>query len=139
MAYIPSYYEGLLSEDDMSSLRNQALASGLLSAGAAFSRAGAPSMMPQGSGFSEALQGFQGGYQGQIDSALQNMIKANNVEDQTDLIRNLKHSQVLRNEINNMIMIKAKYRGDEQKIAEECMNESNFLFTYLMSSNLSLI
>jgi hypothetical protein len=61
---------------------------------------------------------------------LQNMIKVNNVEDQTDLIRNLKHSQVLRNEINNMIMIKAKYRGDNEKIAEECMNESNFLFTY---------
>ena len=61
---------------------------------------------------------------------LQNMIKTNNVEDQTDLIRNLKHSQVLRNEINNMIMIKAKYRGDNEKIAEECMNESNFLFTY---------
>ena len=61
---------------------------------------------------------------------LQNMIKANNVEDQTDLIRNLKHSQVLRNEINNMIMIKAKYRGNNEKIAEECMNESNFLFTY---------
>ena len=49
---------------------------------------------------------------------LQNMIKTNNVEDQTDLIRNLKHSQILRNEINNMIMIKAKYRGDNEKIAE---------------------
>lgn len=61
---------------------------------------------------------------------LQNMIKTNNVEDQTNLIRNLKHSQVLRNEINNMIVIKSKYRGDEQKIAEECMNESNFLYTY---------
>ncbi len=61
---------------------------------------------------------------------LQNMIKTNNVEDQTDLILNLKHSQILRNEINNMIMIKAKYRGDNEKIAEECMNESNFLFTY---------
>ena len=61
---------------------------------------------------------------------LQNMIKVNNVEDQTDLIRNLKHSQVLRNEIKNMIMIKAKYRGDDEKIAQECMNESNFLFKY---------
>ena len=61
---------------------------------------------------------------------LQNMIKANNVEDQTDLIRNLKHSQILRNDINNMIMIKAKYRGDEEKIAQECASESNFLFTY---------
>jgi len=61
---------------------------------------------------------------------LHNMIKANNVEDQTELIRNLKHSQILRREINNMIMLKAKYRGDDEKIYNECMNESNFLFTY---------
>jgi hypothetical protein len=61
---------------------------------------------------------------------LQNMIKVNNVEDQTDLIRNLKHSQVLRNDVNNMIMIKAKYRGDDEKITQECINECNFLFTY---------
>jgi hypothetical protein len=61
---------------------------------------------------------------------LQNMIKVNNVEDQTDLIRNLKHSQVLRTEINNMILIKAKYIGDEEKIYMECVNECNFLFTY---------
>ena len=92
MAYIPSYYEGLLSEDDMSSLRNQALASGLLSAGAAFSRAGAPSMMPQGSGLSEALQGFQGGYQGQVDTALQNMLKATQVQ---ELVRKQKQAQQL--------------------------------------------
>jgi hypothetical protein len=61
---------------------------------------------------------------------LQNMIKANNVEDQTDFIRNLKHSQVIRNEVNNMIMIKAKFRGDDAKIHEDCVNECNFLFTY---------
>ena len=61
---------------------------------------------------------------------LQNMIKVNNVEDQTDFIRNLKHSQVIRNEVNNMIMIKAKFRGDDAKIHEECVNECNFLFTY---------
>ena len=54
---------------------------------------------------------------------LANMIQVNNVEDQTDLIRNLKHSQVLRNEINNMILIKAKYRNNEEKISEECINE----------------
>ena len=36
---------------------------------------------------------------------LSNMIKANNVEDQTGLIRNLRHSQILRNEINNMIVL----------------------------------
>jgi hypothetical protein len=93
MAIIPSYYEGLLSEDDMSSLRNQALASGLLSAGAAFSRAGAPSMMPQGSGFTEALQGFNQGYTGQVDSALNNMLRATQVQ---ELVRKQKEAQQLR-------------------------------------------
>ena len=61
---------------------------------------------------------------------LQNMIKVNNVEDQTELIRNLKHSQILRNEINNMILIKAKYRDDPEQININCVNECNFLFTY---------
>jgi hypothetical protein len=61
---------------------------------------------------------------------LANMIKANNVEDQTELIRNLKHSQVLRNEVNNMILLKAKHRGDDEKIYNECVNDCNFLFTY---------
>jgi hypothetical protein len=55
---------------------------------------------------------------------LANMIKANSVEDQTDLIRNLNHSQVLRNEINNMILI------NDIKISEECINECGFLYTY---------
>jgi hypothetical protein len=61
---------------------------------------------------------------------LQNMIKANNTEDQTDFIRNLKHSQIIRNEVNNLIMIKAKFRGNDDKIHEEGVNECNFLFTY---------
>jgi hypothetical protein len=61
---------------------------------------------------------------------LSNMIKVNNVEDQTDLIRQLKHSQILRNDVNNMIMLKAKYRGDDEKIYNECISECNFLFTY---------
>ena len=61
---------------------------------------------------------------------LANMIKANNVEDQTETIRSLKHSQIIRNEINNMILIKAKYRNNEEKISEECINECGFLYTY---------
>lgn len=61
---------------------------------------------------------------------LQNMIKSNDVVDQTQLIRDLKHSHILKNEINNMIMIKAMYRDDPEKINLECMNECNFLFTY---------
>jgi hypothetical protein len=58
------------------------------------------------------------------------MIKANNVDDQTDFIRNLKHSQIIRSEVNAMIMIKAKFKGDDAKIHEECVNDCNFLFTY---------
>ena len=61
---------------------------------------------------------------------LQNMIKTNNIEDQTQMIRELKHSVVLKKEINNMIMIKAKYRNDPEKINLECMNECGFLFTF---------
>lgn len=61
---------------------------------------------------------------------LQNMIKANNVEDQTDFIRNLKHSQIIKNEVNTMIFIKAQFKGNDIKIHEECINECNFLFTY---------
>jgi hypothetical protein len=49
--------------------------------------------MPQGGGFGEALQGFQTGYQGQLDSALQNMLKATQVQ---ELVRKQKEAQQLR-------------------------------------------
>lgn len=61
---------------------------------------------------------------------LQKMINANNVEDQTDLIRELKHSHLLQEDINNLIMIKAKNKNNPDKINEESMNECSFLFTY---------
>ena len=61
---------------------------------------------------------------------LSNMIKVNNVDDQTELIRELKHSQLLRNDVNNMILLKSKHRGDDEKIYAECANECSFLFTY---------
>ena len=61
---------------------------------------------------------------------LQNMIKVNGAENYTDLIRELKHSQVLRNEVNKLIFIKAKYRGNDEQIYLESVSECNFLFTY---------
>jgi len=61
---------------------------------------------------------------------LQKMITANNVEDNTDLIRQLKHSHILREDVNNLIMLKAKYSDDPEKIHLEAMAECNFLFTY---------
>jgi hypothetical protein len=61
---------------------------------------------------------------------LQNMISANNVEDNTGLIRQLKHSHVLRSDVNNLIMLKAKYPNDPDALHLEGMTECNFLFTY---------
>ena len=61
---------------------------------------------------------------------LQKMIATNNVEDTTDLIRKLKHSHILRDDINNLIMLKAKYIDDVDQIHLEGMSECNFLFTY---------
>ena len=61
---------------------------------------------------------------------LQNMIKTNNVEDQTELIRNLKHSHILRTEINSLVLLKAKYRDNLEELNNEAMQECNFMFTY---------
>ena len=61
---------------------------------------------------------------------LQNMIKTNNVEDQTELIRNLKHSHILRSEINTLVLLKAKYRDNLEELNNEAMQECNFMFTY---------
>lgn len=61
---------------------------------------------------------------------LQNMIAANNVEDNTDLIRKLKHSHILREDVNNLIMLKSKYNDDLDSLHLEGMAVCNFLFTY---------
>lgn len=61
---------------------------------------------------------------------LQQMITANNVEDQTGLIRDLKHSHILRENVNNLVMLKAKYPDDADSLNLEAMSECNFLFTY---------
>ena len=60
---------------------------------------------------------------------LQKMIKANDTEDHTEFIRQIKHSSLLREQVNSMIMLKAKYRDDPDTLNLECMNECNFLFT----------
>jgi hypothetical protein len=61
---------------------------------------------------------------------LQQMISANNVEDQTELIRNLKHSHILRDDINHLIMLKVKHNDNLDAITMDAMIECNFLFTY---------
>lgn len=60
---------------------------------------------------------------------LNKMIQTNNVVDQTELIRRLKHSQILRSNINNLIELKTKY-DDAEMLHLEAMHECSFLFTY---------
>jgi len=61
---------------------------------------------------------------------LQQMIKANNVEDVTDLIRELKHSHKLQADINALLKLMNQYKGDDEKIHDEGVNVCPFLFTY---------
>jgi len=61
---------------------------------------------------------------------LQKMISANNVEDQTSLIRELKHSEILKKDIQTLLLLKNKFGEDQEQIKMESMYECNFLFTY---------
>jgi hypothetical protein len=61
---------------------------------------------------------------------LQQMIKTNNVSDQTQLIRNLKHSSILRSDIQNLMLLKNKYSNDPDTLNYEGVSECNFLWTY---------
>jgi len=61
---------------------------------------------------------------------LQRMIKTNNVVDQTEQIRQLKHSHLLLENINKLIELKATYLDDPEKLHLEAVSECYFLFTY---------
>jgi hypothetical protein len=61
---------------------------------------------------------------------LQKMIKANDVEDMTGLIRNLKHSILLRNDINNLLLLMSNYGNDSDDLYSAAVTDCTFLFTY---------
>jgi capsule polysaccharide export protein KpsC/LpsZ len=61
---------------------------------------------------------------------LQQMIKANNVTDQTSLIRELRHSDTLKENIQTLILLKNKYSNDPEKLHLEGMTECSFLFMH---------
>lgn len=60
---------------------------------------------------------------------LQELIKTNNVEDQTQSIRNLKHSELIRADIETLLEI-MKDSDDPSEIHIEAMMRCNFIFTY---------
>jgi hypothetical protein len=81
---IPNYYDSLFTPEQMSDIRYQGISQGLLGLGQALSQAGAPSLMPQGSGLSQGLAAFNQGYQGQMDRALSDMLKGAQVKQMLD-------------------------------------------------------
>jgi hypothetical protein len=81
---IPNYYDSLFTPEQMSDMRYQGISQGLLGLGQALSRAGAPSLMPQGSGLSEGLAAFGQGYQGSMDRALQGMLRGSQIKQMLD-------------------------------------------------------
>jgi len=61
---------------------------------------------------------------------LQKMIKANDVENQSDLIRTLKHSHPLQKDINRLLEIKRDCQDNEDKVQEIASQECSFIFQF---------
>ena len=65
---------------------------------------------------------------------LQKMINANDVEDQTGLIRQTKHSDVIRNEVQNLLALKSKYprlaKSNPNEFEKMCLSKCGFLFNH---------
>ena len=63
---------------------------------------------------------------------LQSMINENNVINKTDLIRKIKHSKILRNEVNEMMSLKKLYKNNLScpDFKDEAMDKCKFLFQY---------
>lgn len=60
---------------------------------------------------------------------LKKIINENNTEDNTQKIRNLKHSSLIRKDVSNIHNIKRKLRTrDFRTIDRECQSKANFLF-----------
>jgi len=61
---------------------------------------------------------------------LQRMLKENDVLDQTELIRELKHSEIMRRDVNTLLKLRNKYPNDMETLNMEAMIDCSFLFNY---------
>lgn len=65
---------------------------------------------------------------------LQKMIKANDVEDQTNLIRQTKHSDQIRSEVKALLALKDKYprlaKTNPNEFEKMCLSKCGFLFNH---------
>ena len=59
---------------------------------------------------------------------LQKLIAANNAEDTTEHIRELKHSIKIKNDIDTIHRLKQQYFGDKEEVAQIAMKKCRFLY-----------
>lgn len=63
---------------------------------------------------------------------LQRMITANNVKDETDKIRKNKHSDIIKNQINDLLFLKNKYqrlsKSNPNEFNQICLSRCQFLY-----------
>jgi hypothetical protein len=121
---IPNYYDSLFTPEQMSDIRYQGISQGLLGLGQALSRAGAPSLMPQGSGFSEGLAAFNQGYQGNMDRALQDMLKGAQVKQMLDKQKQEANIQKIRQGAFSPVATVAPQMTSQTPYVEQMMREN---------------
>ena len=63
---------------------------------------------------------------------LQRMINANDVQDQTEKIRETKHSDIIRKQVKELIILKSKYqrlaKSNPTQFEQMCLSKCSFLF-----------
>lgn len=67
---------------------------------------------------------------------LQQMIKANDVEDKTGLIREKKHSDIIKQQVKDLLFLKTKYqrlaKSNPNEFEKMCLSKCGFLFKNYM-------
>lgn len=121
---IPDYYEGLFSPEQLSDMKYRSISQGLLGLGQALSKAGAPSLMPQGSGFAEGLAAFNQGYQGSIDTALQNMLKGAQVKQLLQKQKQEADIQRIKQQATSPVATVAPMMTSQSPYVEQMMREN---------------
>jgi hypothetical protein len=120
----PSYYSDLFTPEQLSDMRWQGVSQGLLGLGQALSQAGAPSLMPQGSGLSQGLAAFNQGYQGNMDKALQDMLKGAQVKQMLQKQKQEADIQRIKQQATTPVMTVAPSMVSTDPVARQLMQEN---------------
>lgn len=120
----PDYFQDLLSPEQQQQARWSSIGQGLLGASQALARSSAPSLMPQGSGLAEGLAAFNQGYQGSIDTALQNMLKGAQVKQLLQKQKQEADIQRIKQQATSPVATVAPMMTSQSPYVEQMMREN---------------